>query len=270
MMKNLVVAAHRNKGKFKLDGILHTHLGDYEIIQIWEGCGRIVVGEMVLPMRSGALYLIDASNLHFVMPDYYDRYERNAIRIHGELLSDMSAFLYGKELVRTGSALYIPLTPEEAIKADELFRSITERQRREDAESALLTLSDISCLLSFFMRAPQKPESVHTDGVTERLIFYVKENYKSRIDLSDLSRELGISKYYLCRIFKQSTGMRIFDYVHSYRLAEAKKLLATTELSATEIAYAVGFDTYSYFSAFFKQNVGASPREFRKQIRRSV
>ncbi|MBR2466513.1 MAG: helix-turn-helix transcriptional regulator [Clostridia bacterium] len=264
-MKDLVVAAYRNKGKFRLDGVLHTHPGDYELLQIWGGNGRIVVGEHVLSMSQGGLYLINASNLHFAMPEFYEGYERNAIRMHEEIVERIFSVLPKTQNPLVNSVLYAPLSLEDAEKADAVFRTVSDLSRSGSTEGDLLILSHLSYLCSLLMKCETRAEDTSADSsVSERVISYVRENYKDRFSLSKVARELAISKYYLCHTFRAHTGITVLEYVNSYRLAKAKALLISSELSVTEIAFSVGFCTYSYFSAFFKRCEGRSPREFRK------
>ncbi|MNC58353.1 Arabinose operon regulatory protein [compost metagenome] len=49
------------------------------------------------------------------------------------------------------------------------------------------------------------------------------------------------------------------------RIAAAKQLLETTRLSVYTIANKVGYTNYSYFSKLFKQEVGLSPNEYKKE-----
>lgn len=59
------------------------------------------------------------------------------------------------------------------------------------------------------------------------------------------------------------TGMSITRYVRALRLSKAKDLLASSELTISEIAYAVGFDDPKYFSRVFSEEFGVSPANFR-------
>lgn len=53
-------------------------------------------------------------------------------------------------------------------------------------------------------------------------------------------------------------------YVARLRVAEAKRLLRRRELSITEVAQAVGYGDYAYFSRVFKKLTGISPRQYRE------
>jgi AraC-like DNA-binding protein len=55
------------------------------------------------------------------------------------------------------------------------------------------------------------------------------------------------------------------EYLHEYRLEQAKLLLIKTEWPVAQIAEHVGFQYAPYFSSCFKQYTGISPLRFRKQ-----
>ena len=57
------------------------------------------------------------------------------------------------------------------------------------------------------------------------------------------------------------------EYVHSLRIHEAKRLLATTDLSIGQIAVAAGFYDQSYFTKRFRKATGTNPLAYRKRFR---
>jgi AraC-like DNA-binding protein len=87
------------------------------------------------------------------------------------------------------------------------------------------------------------------------------EKFKKPKNYADI---LNISVPYLNEIIKQQTGYTVSYWIQQEILLEAKRLLHYTQLSSKEIAFAVGYDDYAYFSRFFKKNVGITPLEFRK------
>ncbi len=85
----------------------------------------------------------------------------------------------------------------------------------------------------------------------------------SSYTVEDLASDLAISRVQLYRKVKAILGISVSDHINNLRLFEAKELLKKTNLSISEIAYAVGFSTPNYFSASFKNKFGMSPKEFK-------
>jgi transcriptional regulator GlxA family with amidase domain len=65
--------------------------------------------------------------------------------------------------------------------------------------------------------------------------------------------------------FGQAVGHSMGDEVRNVRLARAKELLTTTELSLTRIAGLIGYNDSAHFAHFFRQHAGLPPSEFRRQ-----
>ena len=83
-------------------------------------------------------------------------------------------------------------------------------------------------------------------------------HYSTCNQLDALAAQAGISKNYMCRIFKEHTGCTIIHYINQLRCYKAMSLIADG-VSVTQAALQVGYSDYNYFSRVFKQIVGFSP-----------
>lgn len=93
---------------------------------------------------------------------------------------------------------------------------------------------------------------------------YVALNYKSNFSLDDVAEHVGITKQYVCVLFKQHYNTTLVDYVSQYRVEQAKQLLAGTAMKISEIGGSVGFNSNSYFTKVFRQYCGIAPSEYRE------
>ena len=91
---------------------------------------------------------------------------------------------------------------------------------------------------------------------------YVNEHFDKEIRLDALAKMCDLSKSYFCRVFKETCGTSVTDYVISLRMREACRLLATTDESVVSIAVEVGYVDCGYFNKLFKKNVGCTPLSF--------
>lgn len=82
--------------------------------------------------------------------------------------------------------------------------------------------------------------------------------------VSELAGELGLSRSQALRKVKAATGKSINRLIREIRLEEAKILLGQEELTASEIAYRVGFSSPSYFNKCFLDEYGVTPGEYKK------
>ena len=96
---------------------------------------------------------------------------------------------------------------------------------------------------------------------------YICANFAEISSLDRLSERFYISKYYLCRIFREVTGMTITQYVNANRLKAAEKMLRESSESVIRVAAASGFGNVAYFDRVFRESLGVSPSEYRKSGR---
>ena len=92
---------------------------------------------------------------------------------------------------------------------------------------------------------------------------YLSQNCTENISLDDAADYAGFSRYHFSRLFKEKIGMTFSDYLASCRVERARQLLATTDLSISEVANASGYQEANSFSRLFKTRTGQSPSEYR-------
>ena len=95
---------------------------------------------------------------------------------------------------------------------------------------------------------------------------FILDNYTSAdISLALIASGTGFSESQVRRMIKAKLHVNPVQYINHLRLEKAKKMLSESNLSISEIAFATGFEDQFYFSRIFKNNVGMSPFEYRKE-----
>ncbi len=84
------------------------------------------------------------------------------------------------------------------------------------------------------------------------------------LEVSEIAKQLGLSTKVLRARCRKALGLTPSQYYLALRLAEARDLLAATQMPVTEIAMATGFGSHAGFSRTFRHRYGTSPRQFRK------
>lgn len=97
-----------------------------------------------------------------------------------------------------------------------------------------------------------------------RVMAFVDANLGLDLCVPTLATVAGMSPYYFCRAFKQSTGITPHRYVLHRRMEQAKRLLEQNQAHLLEIAQAVGFADQSQFTRVFHKMVGITPSHYRK------
>ena len=103
----------------------------------------------------------------------------------------------------------------------------------------------------------------HRISDIETVIDYIESHLDGKLDLETVSEAVHYSKYHLHRIFTETVGMTIHDYVQRRQLTEAAKLLAFSEKPISEVAYVCGYDSQQAFSYAFKSMYKTSPAKYR-------
>ena len=96
-----------------------------------------------------------------------------------------------------------------------------------------------------------------------RLKAHIEANLANPVTLDDLAAVAGLSRYHLCRAFRQSTGFPPHAWLTRARLAAARRLLRGTSLPIGEIAHQCGFASPNQFATSFRSSVGVTPTAYR-------
>lgn len=115
----------------------------------------------------------------------------------------------------------------------------------------------------------QTPASVSGDSSfspIKNIKKYIHEHFAEKLTLEDIADHFNMSKNYLCRVFKDTAGCTLWDYLTMIRVEHAKQLLEETSLGTAEIALSVGYDNQGYLSSVFKKKTGLSPKQYRKNL----
>ena len=86
--------------------------------------------------------------------------------------------------------------------------------------------------------------------------------------LDELSERFFLSKYHICRLFKEAAGVTVSEYVNIQIVRKARHYLEETKLSVSEIAGLLGYGSMTCFEKIFKRYMQATPLEYRKNQNR--
>lgn len=127
-------------------------------------------------------------------------------------------------------------------------------------------LFEIWYLLYLHAGKSQSEISKETDyriTLTKSIIEYIKLHYDNSVSLDKLSREFGISKGHLCRLFKSITKMSVVEYLNFYRISMSASLLRETDFEISKVAVMTGFNNISYYNKMFLRYMHMTPSKFR-------
>lgn len=122
----------------------------------------------------------------------------------------------------------------------------------------------LSILYAIFDALPQKSADLSQRELYVKMVRnYVGNMAAGAISVERLASFCGLDRHYLCRVFKEQTGLTLQEYVIDFRMKKARQLLLYTSLAVGEVAHSVGYTDAYNFSKMFKKYNGMSPLNFR-------
>lgn len=104
---------------------------------------------------------------------------------------------------------------------------------------------------------------------SEKFLFicnYINEHCFEDLNLDDIAKLAGFSKYHFTRLFKRFTATTFYQYLNQKRIEHARRLLADPDISVTDAALSSGYTSLSSFIRMFKQVNGCTPSEYRRMF----
>lgn len=115
------------------------------------------------------------------------------------------------------------------------------------------------------LRARAQASYIKADPRIRALVDYLTLHPEKNLSREEMCQIAGVSESSLRRLFHQQTGKTIHEFELDNKIIYASHRLVTTNDSISEIGYALGFESPSYFTKIFRQKVGISPKAYRKQ-----
>ena len=101
-------------------------------------------------------------------------------------------------------------------------------------------------------------------GIIDKAAAYIRQHLDQDLSIQTISRETGISKSVLYKVFQSRYHCTVGAYINDARVQSSMEYLLKTNLSMEDIAQKVGFSSGSYYSKTFKRHIGISPLQYRK------
>ena len=122
-------------------------------------------------------------------------------------------------------------------------------------------------LIRYYCIKEYVPKQITTNGLPpyklKQAINYIDRHLDENIKIKDVATLIGISQYYFCRLFRESTGISPYRYVIQQRISKAKASIEENRLSLSDIAIECGFSSQSQMTRHFRKLVGITPKAYR-------
>lgn len=244
--------------QFSMEDIVPMHYAEtMEILLCEDLCGEILIDNQHFSLGQRELFIIPPYTVHAnnVRPGDGTMYVFKICFQELERYFQVESYL----ALRNGSVRQIKYHCEDyaAVKA------IVERliDRDGDLVECLPELVELFRLLSRHMNRPPVSDTGFKASSLQELIRWTHENYHRKIELEEVARLAGYSKYHFCSRFKAQTGTTYMRYLNSVRVSQACLLLRNGE-SVQSVCRSCGFENTSHFIQTFKQIRHMTPHQY--------
>jgi AraC-like DNA-binding protein len=260
-----------------IDPLFHSHV-HYEVYYFHEGKCNYLIGDQIYNLAPGDLILMYGMTLHCAKIDTSIPYIRTIIHFDPAILRPYLSFPQAVPLTepfeqfKNYRLCLRGAEKEEVERTLAVMQAYRQRGDRVGESRQLLAFVDLLHLVYDHCLQPLQEQQGFTSGkekTVQDVIAFLESTYtKDELHMEQLQDQLHLSKSYLSKIFKEITGVTIFEYVYRKRINEAKILfLLHPARSVTEVSFHLGFKHLAHFSRLFKQQVGLSPERYKKQLK---
>lgn len=250
-----------NKNK-TLEYGLHCH-NRYEIYYFISGdVSYLVEGKKYNPTPHSIL-MFSPGVFHGVKIDSDKTYERYTVHFDPNLISVENRTLLLSPFHPKTGAIDLYYENVNTFQIQNFYEQILECESMTEDIKELAIKARLESLLTqilYMSRKTKGSSEEYTNQTIKKLLSYLNENLAATLNLDSISEEFFISKHHLNRLFKQSTGTTIMDYVSHKRITVAQQYMLRGQ-SATLAAEQVGFKDYSTFYRTFKKILGYAPNQ---------
>lgn len=258
-----------------IDAVFHSH-SFYEIYYFHEGVCTYLIGDRIYTLQPGDLILMNGMTLHCAKIDRRFDYVRSIVHFDPAAVQaflDFNPELNVLEPFQQLGNLRLTLTGDDRELVERLLVEMKALYGGADAVTRgrfRLKFLDLLHVVYELCRKPlENRETVSTmkESTVQKVITYLEGHYADDLHLEELQENLHASKYYLSKLFKDVTGVTIFDYLYQRRINQAKiEFVLNPTATVTDVCFRVGFKHLAHFSRMFKKQVGVTPEQFKKRL----
>lgn len=253
----------------------HWH-EDIEIIYLVEGRVKVGISNDIYSLAMGDILFIGSGAVHC----FFEEMELSTRAVIQFRMSIYDTFLSGNQDTRAirptfNQSMHLTAGTEiHALMERQIQELIKEYSEGKDGYKLFLKgrLYDLAGILLRYMPKgvySKEAESNQMERLKrlDKVFQYVEKNYQESIDLEEISKVAGFSKYHFSRFFKENTGVTFLDYLNNFKITKAEWSLIYDKDSILDIAYKSGFNSVKTFNRVFKDLKGCAPMEYRKSIK---
>ncbi|MYW69348.1 helix-turn-helix domain-containing protein [Streptomyces sp. SID8379] len=234
-------------------------LPHHAAVLVTEGTGSLRLGcGPLLPVGTGSLFCLPADVPHSYGPLGGASWSERWILFEGH-----AARAY-EQLGCLGAARPVA-RPGDSTELADAFGELTTLAREPASLSRDVTAAALLHRLIALTAPPPPPATAGPASLARQAVALLDDHDGRPVSLARLARRLGVSPDALTAAVRTATGCTPTEYLLRRRMARARTLLTTTDLTVAAVGRRVGYDDPAYFSRLFARRVGAPPSVYRRR-----
>jgi AraC family transcriptional activator of pobA len=260
-------------GYLKLDpAFLIPHRKDYYLfVLVKSGSSRHWIDFMPYTTKPGSFYFTVPQQVH--LKEHTGPMEGLMASFTDEFLQlEENRILKQLPIIQNPAAAHeLLLSEKDMVFVEDTMRKMLDEFNQDGSWRNQMLTSWLRVLVIYLSRlyTQQFNETCFTQNYCLLKSFQelIGEHYATQHDVATYAEKLNISPGHLTEVIKQQSGKTAINHIHERLIVEAKRSLLHTEQSVKQIADELGFEDAAYFNRFFKRITGATPINYRMQIR---
>ena len=147
-----------------------------------------------------------------------------------------------------------------------ILDNLEEELVRQSAGFEAAAIVQFTSLLLFLARAYQHQVSACSPNILRlgKVLSLLESRFTEKLTVTELAEVANLSLSHFERIFTETMGLAPMEYVIHLRMNKAEKLLRSTPMPITEVAYQVGYGDSNFFTRQFKKTFQCTPQQYRR------
>lgn len=233
----------------------HTVKNRIIIHFVVNGKGSLVLNNKRYEVGPHQIFLIPENTKTFYQADKDEPWEYIWMHIGGPKIP----MILKEAGLSAEHPVYIPRACHREI--EDLAKDIVENYTRQ--YYCIGSIYKICDYMVEYSSAKASPDIENSLIYVKNVISYIQLKYSEPIKIADIAFALGLNRSYLTRLFKEATGYSLQDYLLTYRMKVASRLIKEGNSNISEIAVTVGYSDTFTFSKAFKRHFGYSPSAYK-------
>jgi AraC-like DNA-binding protein len=284
-MKELLEQIKLNPEESFFIGVFQDHIDkshwhyhqEFELSFITEGSGQRIVGDSIEEFHPGDLIFIGPRIPHVWFPEGPYKWQHSGRTLESVYmlfnndilppgLISLPEFSYVRKAIVL-SERGIRITGETLNEVSRIMLQLPymNRIKRLMFFYEIMDLIGKSSSFSFLASSDYVRTKFETTSTrVHRIHEFLMKNYQNDIDLEEVAEIIHMAPASVCRFFKSSTGLTVFEYLNKIKINYSCQLLLNTDMNIVDISYDCGFNNLSHFNKQFRKFLGKTPSQFRK------